>query len=464
MEVHPFSELEAKFEKSLHCTSLLLAEENARLPRLQLLLSEHDKEAISKEQSQTKQQLDDVETENSRIREHSARMQHDMEELHKSFQAKIKMIDRLQTELSSMQSLAAEMSKLRAENASLVREISSMKPEITRLRSQNSSYQTILSEKLSLERQVSSLEVELRDAKRNSGKAMTSHLSDRTIMSPEHDVDVNGEPQTSKTSTHTSKSDARDVMVSKKQTTVKVQDSNMSPARHNQTKTSRDASENPPHRLYFGTDASIGTPGPNHVSKLPTKISAAPGDKSIFSITPFLNRQSHDFAVNFTSSESDGDGLSFAKANPSKLKGKNLPPYENEASTTNTRKSNSQPLKNLPKSTNIPKIANGPAPRAVNRSQKQKDTKDLSEDDGLPDPVKKRRILRTIGDNPSLDDNFGPLRSLSKQHSHAQDRSGIFADPDGKRVENDRRNRRLGLNKPLEIPPFSPLKRNIRPS
>ncbi|EFE30457.1 uncharacterized protein ARB_02619 [Trichophyton benhamiae CBS 112371] len=455
MEVLPFSELEAKFEKSLYCASLLLAEENARLPRLQLLLSEHDKEALSKEQSQTKQQLNDVETENSRIREHSTRMQHDIEELHKSFQAKVKMID-------SLQSLAAEMSKLRAENASLVREVSSMKPEITRLRSQNSSYQTILSEKLSLERRVSSLEVELRDAKRNSEKVRVSHVSNRTIMSPQHDVNVNGEPQTSKTSTHTSKSDTRGVTVSKKQ--VKVQDSDMSPARRNHTKNLVDASENPPRSLYFGTDASIGTPGPNHMSKLPTKISAAPGDKSIFSITPFLNRQSHDFTINFTSSESDGDSPSFVEAKPLRIKEKSLPPYENEASTTNKRKSNSQPLKNPPKSTNIPKFTKGPAPRVGNRPQKQKDTKDFSEDDGLPDPVKKRRILRTIGDKLPLDENFGPLRTLSKQHSHVQDQSGIFADPDGKRVENDRRNRRLGLNKPLEIPPFSPLKRNVRPS
>ncbi|EFQ98921.1 hypothetical protein MGYG_01934 [Nannizzia gypsea CBS 118893] len=459
MEVHPFSELEAKFEKSLQYTSLLLADENARLPRLQLLLSEHDKDAISKQLSQTKQQLSNVETEHSRVQEHSTRLQQDMEELQMSVQAKVKMIDNLQAELSSMQALAAEMNKLRAENATLAREVSSMKPEITRLRSQNSSYQSMLSEKLSLERQVSSLEVELRDARRNSGKGRVSYVSDRTLMSPGHDVAA---PHTSKALNGTSRPDTQGATVSIKQVKTKGQDSDMSPARRNGT--SADTSENISRRLYFGADTSIGTPGPNHVSKLPTKISAAPGDKSIFSITPFLNRQSNDFGVNFTSSESEGDGLSFAEPQPSKVKAKGPSFYEKEPSTTNTRKSILPQLQRPLQSDTIPKSANAPAPRIVKRGPKPKATNDLSEDDGLPDPIKKRRILRTIGDKPPLDENFGAVRTLPKQHSFVQDQSGIFADSDGKHSENDRRNRRLGLNKPLEIPPFSPLKRNIRPS
>ncbi|KAM5455556.1 putative 21S rRNA (uridine(2791)-2'-O)-methyltransferase [Microsporum audouinii] len=448
MEIHCFSELEAKFERSLHCTSLLLANENARLPRLQLLLSEHDKDTISEQLYQAKRQLEDAETENSRIREQSIRMQQDMDELHRSFQLKTKMIDTLQAELSSMRSSSVEMSKLQVDNANLAREVSSMKPELTRLRSQNSSYQSVLSEKLSLERQVSLLEVELRDAKRKSEKGRISNIPEKTATSLEH-ANVTAQNQTSQ-------SDAQGATVTlpKKQAKPRSQNKNLI-----------EPSGDPPLRQRFGEDPSIGTPGPNQLSKLPTRIAAAPGDKSIFSITPFLNRQSNDFEVDFTSSESDGDGISFAESGPSGIEVKGLPLPKNGLSTTNSRKSIAQPQRKPPKSNTNSKSTNLAASRITKRTQKQKNiTEPSSEGEELPDPAKKRRVLQTIGENPSIDGNFGAMRTLSKQPSLSKNQSDTFANTEGKHVENDRRNRRLGLNKALDIPPFSPLKRNARAS
>ncbi|KAK2867862.1 hypothetical protein FQN49_003391 [Arthroderma sp. PD_2] len=466
MEVHPFSELEAKFEQGIHCTSLLLADEHARLPRLQLLLSEHDKETISGQLYQTKRQLENVEAENSRMQEQSIRVQRDMEELHRSFQAKIKVIDSLQAELSSLQSLSTEMSKLQAENANLTRDVSNMKPELSRLRFQNSSYQSVLSEKLSLERQLSSLEVELRAEKRKSEKERKSNVHEKVGMSIES-ADVTAEDETRNGhSKQASQSYTRKTTsaVPRKQARAKDQSPNSSPVRHQGSKIPMGTSENLPRRQNFGVDAAIGTPGPSQMSKLPTKISAAPGDKSIFSITPFLNRQSNDFEAHFTSSESEGDDISFAEPGAPRIKVRRLSIPESGISDTNPRKSIVPPKKKGPKSDMDSKSTKIAAPRVAKRTQKQKEAKELlSEDEELQDPTKKRRLFRTVDEKPIFGGNVGVKRILSKQVPIAKDQSGVFADADGKHFE-DRRNRRLGTNRGLDIPQFSPLKRNMRAS
>ncbi|KAF3492058.1 uncharacterized protein GIQ15_01575 [Arthroderma uncinatum] len=389
-----------------------------------------------------------------------------MEELHRSLQAKIKVIDNLQAELSSLQSLSAEMTKLQAENANLTREVSNMKPELTRLRSQNSSYQSVLSEKLSLERQLSTLEVELRAEKRISEKGRKSNVAEKDDTSLEGaDVTVESETQIGKDSKQAPQPDTGKPVsaASKKQVKSKDQSSGLSPVRRQKPKASKEASENPPRRQNFGMDAAIGTPGPNQMSKLPTKISAAPGDKSIFSITPFLNRQSNDFETHFTSSESEDDGLSFAEPVASRTKVSGLSIRENGVSNTIPRKSIVQPQQKAAKPSIDTKSTNIAAPRVAKRTQKQKEAKELSSDDEeRQDPTKKRRIIRTMSEKPLFDGNPGVMRTLSKQKPLLKDQSGILADADGKHFENDRRNRRLGSNRALDIPLFSPLKRNMR--
>jgi chromosome segregation ATPase len=70
-----------------------------------------------------------------------------------------------------MNGLSVDSTKLLTEKLALSRELAILKPELEHLRSQASYQQTVLSEKLALQRQVSTLEVELETEKRASKRA-----------------------------------------------------------------------------------------------------------------------------------------------------------------------------------------------------------------------------------------------------------------------------------------------------
>lgn len=73
----------------------------------------------------------------------------------------------LQTELQSLQSVSNDSAKLLAEKLALARELNTLRPELEHLKSQLSHQQTVIAEKLALERQLNSLEVELEAEKRS---------------------------------------------------------------------------------------------------------------------------------------------------------------------------------------------------------------------------------------------------------------------------------------------------------
>ena len=70
-----------------------------------------------------------------------------------------------------MNGITLDSTKLLTEKLSLARELAALKPEVDHLRSQVSYHQNILSEKLALQRQISTLEVELETEKRASNRA-----------------------------------------------------------------------------------------------------------------------------------------------------------------------------------------------------------------------------------------------------------------------------------------------------
>ncbi len=214
-----------------------------------------------------------------------------------------------------MNNVNADSTKLLTEKLALSRELANLKPELEHLRSQATSQQTALSEKLALQRQLSSVQVELETERRALERAKTKD-------SKQNDQDAKLKTQLdelrkelAKEKTERQKKDKqvakeaaeweaqRTILDSKleafrtklrstkdqlKETQEELQKAQTAAAERRATFV-----DNPRKRSIarFDPDATIGTPGDLHAAKRNKRASAAlPGDKSTFSITPFLNR------------------------------------------------------------------------------------------------------------------------------------------------------------------------------
>lgn len=209
------------------------------------------------------------------------------------------------------------------EKLALTREVSNLKPEIEHLRSQATSHQSVLSEKLALQRQLSSVQVELeterralqrtqaKESKQSEEDAkLEAQLDDlRKELSKEKRENQRREKEAKKEATEwagqksifESKLDAfrgklRTTKEQLKEAQTELQDAQASAQISRQGGPEGNASEandkKPRKRTIarFDPDATIGTPGAIPAAKRNKRSSTLPGDKSTFSITPFLNR------------------------------------------------------------------------------------------------------------------------------------------------------------------------------
>ena len=216
-----------------------------------------------------------------------------------------------------------DSTKLLTEKLTLARELASLKPELDHLRSQVASHQTLLAEKLSLQRQLSTVQVELetekRAAQRTLSKEGKSQAEDaklglrlenlqaelakerRERQRTERDAQKASADLENKNTALESRLDAfrnklKTTKDQLKETQAALQKAETSAiAASSRTATSANpklpAVRKPRKRAAAEMDADtmIGTPGDLPVAKR-NRPSTLPGEKSMFSVTPFLNR------------------------------------------------------------------------------------------------------------------------------------------------------------------------------
>lgn len=222
-----------------------------------------------------------------------------------------------------MNGMSMDATKLLTEKLAIVRELSALKPEVEHLRSQVSVHQSLLAEKLSLQRQLTSVQVELETEKRTIQRALS-----KEGKSQEHDnrleaqleelrkevakerrerqrVEREGQKEMAdwegKKTILEGRLDAfrNKLRITKEQ--LKEAQNELQTA-HTAAQATRmlaavdvEAEKRPRNPRKRGAaqldkDSTIGTPGALLVAKKAKKASTLPGDKSTFSITPFLNR------------------------------------------------------------------------------------------------------------------------------------------------------------------------------
>ena len=217
-----------------------------------------------------------------------------------------------------------DSTKLLTDKLTLARELTALKPEVDHLRSQAASHQSLLADKLYLQRQLSTVQVELETEKRATQKVLQKEAKTQAedvkhetrLESLQADlakerrerqrIDREAQKVSSESenriSTLESRLDAfRNKLKCTKEQLKDAQTSLQTLQASNHSRFSRPSTSaksnislaaNPHKRAAAQIDADtiIGTPGDYPAAKKSKHGSTLLGEKSTFSITPFLNR------------------------------------------------------------------------------------------------------------------------------------------------------------------------------
>lgn len=236
-----------------------------------------------------------------------------------------------------MQGVTVDSTKLLTEKLTLAHEIASMRPELDHLRRQIASQETLVSEKLSLERQKSILQVELENEKRSTKRVankerdvnhheedLASRLADlqsdlarerKEKQKIERDAQNRSMETEHKMSALSSRLDTLRNKLRISDEKLKSKQEGLLPPPNVEKESSLDHTrqvykKNARHSRMAKIDEStiIGTPGQMPVDLRTKSISAAVGEKSIFSTTPFLSRATNAAPLDTAASSEQSSG------------------------------------------------------------------------------------------------------------------------------------------------------------
>ena len=319
--------------------------ESARQLRLRILLLEDENDDLHYQLAEEDDRVDVLEKSTEELREKVVVLESDAKRTQTSLRLKMREAENMQVsglefsrfwqivgtdrviqvEMASLNGVSTTSTKLLTEKLSLTRELANLKPELEHLRSQSQSNQGLLAEKLSLERQLGTLQVELetekRATKRMQAKGGRSKAEDSKLEEELGEVQMElarEKTERQKLETDSMKQAAdwdnrktilegrvealktklRSTKEQLKETRSDLQRAQLDAAhitrKDDAERPDRNARKRKAVQLY--EDDAIGTPdgfagmkrGP--AANKSNRPSTMPGDKSTFSITPFLNR------------------------------------------------------------------------------------------------------------------------------------------------------------------------------
>ena len=238
--------------------------------------------------------------------------------------------DQIQAEVAALNESSTSSAKVLTEKFALAHELANLKPELEHLRSQLGSHQSVLSEKLSLQRQLSTVQVELETEKRAGQrilakeskkesknvasenkheeqlerlrKELAKEKRDREKMERDaKEASSEWEPKVAmlEDKLEAMRGKLRSTKEKLKESQEELQQAQADAgAQTAQAERAERATKNPRKRTASHLDDAIGTPdgvagnGRGPAAKRNKMSSTLPGDKSAFSITPFLSRTS----------------------------------------------------------------------------------------------------------------------------------------------------------------------------
>jgi hypothetical protein len=315
------AQLEQAYDRALQQSERICEEERVRTLRLQQLLLEHENDALQQQLAGVEAQLEDLEDHEESAQAQIGQLDADLQCAQNDLRARTREVERLRAEVNAMNTVSSDSTKLLTEKLALAREVAILKPEIEHLRSQYALSQNVLAEKLALQRELSTIQVELETERRavQRTKANTSKSTEADSKPASQVEELRKEVAKERREAQKSQRESRkqatewesqktilesklDAFRNKLRSTKEQLKETQKELEENQTsKTAQKVEQIPTKKTvanprkrqtaHFDPDATIGTPGHNgvHAAKR-ARTSALPGDKSTFSITPFLNR------------------------------------------------------------------------------------------------------------------------------------------------------------------------------
>ncbi|KAH7324452.1 hypothetical protein B0I35DRAFT_424214 [Stachybotrys elegans] len=322
-------DLDMKHQKGLHKTDLVARDEEARRIKIRALTLRDENQRLKDKLLQNESRCKFLEK--KLVRERTA--SEEKSTAASSQEARLKKqateLANLKAEVESLNNAVQDSGKALQEKFALSRELNRLKPEMEHLQSQMATYQAVIAEKNDLRRQLDSLEVELENEKRSKQRArnkeesaaleeLRSQLDDaekrlatekreREKMAKEHAkelAEVTGQNERLDERISTLKSKLKNTQTDLKESQAELEKCRaelraaQSSLRGAETKTTKSVAIKPPSKKRGAqeisiADMTIGTPGVDDNKRAAAKKRGNDlflGEKSTFSITPFLNR------------------------------------------------------------------------------------------------------------------------------------------------------------------------------
>ncbi|KAJ5101470.1 hypothetical protein NUU61_003692 [Penicillium alfredii] len=311
--------LEKEYEKTLADSARLLDAERDRVRRMEHLLLKFESQALRSQLEQANGQLFGLANAESEACLQLDEACREIDSLDLRAQASSSEIQKLKGQISTFNNSSTDYNTILSEKLHLSRDISNLRSENERLKTQNSSHQNLITKSREMERQLNSLEIALeneRHAHERTQAKESQQAAEITKLSAQSEElrnelmeEARGRQQLEQDSrqrnlewdNQRTKLEGRIEYLTKqlRSTRDKLQEShNDSQQRRANVRFNEDGASDsrpstiPPRRSGpdHGAGMTIATPGAVRVQDKIKRQSALPGDKSAFSITPFLNR------------------------------------------------------------------------------------------------------------------------------------------------------------------------------
>ncbi|KAF5002631.1 hypothetical protein FDECE_10562 [Fusarium decemcellulare] len=316
------NELDLKHQRNVHQMDLTNRDEEARLLKLRMLTLRDEnsslKDRLIQRDALVKQLTKQGNEAHVELRETKEKLRSQDVRLRKQDNE----LEALKTEINSLNDFRQDSNKVLQEKLALSHKLDQIQPELNHLKAQLETHRAVVAQKQDLERQLSSLEVELQNEKRSKQRMQSkSHDNDHwkdqfeeakkelEKIKKEHNRELReargecdrleGRVEDTRSKlkkTQTELKDARAELEASRAELEEARKAALSTKTSKKTVTVKDqpGRKRRAHEISL-EDISIGTPGPDEATlkrsfKKRGAELALVGEKSTFSITPFLNR------------------------------------------------------------------------------------------------------------------------------------------------------------------------------
>ncbi|CCT68780.1 uncharacterized protein FFB20_09436 [Fusarium fujikuroi] len=316
------SDLELRHQEKVHQIDLTGRDEEARLLKLRLLTLRDENSSLKDRLVQRDALVKQMTKKGKDVHVELVEAKEKLKAQEMQLRKQCNELEGLKTEINSLNDFRQDSNKVLQEKLALTHKLDQIQPELEHLKTQLENHRAVVAQKQDLERQLSSIEVELEnerrskkrmqsknhdndqvkeqldEAKRELEKLKKEHTRELREVRGECDM-LEGRVEDTRSKLKKTQGDLKDTRAELASCRAELEEARKALATSKTSKKSVTMKEHPIGKKRAQDlsmeDISIGTPGPDEATlRRPSKKRGAEralvGEKSTFSITPFLNR------------------------------------------------------------------------------------------------------------------------------------------------------------------------------